>query len=475
MGKYRRLGKNTILVFIGNAGSKLISLFMMPFYTHWLSVEDYGTTDIITIYVTLLMGIVSCCIAESIFIFPKSVEREKQKIYFSSAVVFLILTLGVTAILFYTASAFLNNFHVHNSFADNLWLIYGMLVSMVIQQFAQQFTRSIDRMQVYSITGVVLTAFTALLAFLLIPLWGVTGYVVSMIGAYLLSALYSIIFSKGYTYWSFRKISRSASIEMLKYSIPLIPNGVMWWLVSALNRPLMETYLGLHSIGIFAVSNKFPGILSMLFTVFATSWQISVLEEFGKKGYDVFFNRVFRTVVTGLLIISLLITLCSKLLINLFASNNFFEAWQYIPILVLGTVFSCISSLAGSNFSATRTSKYFFYSSVWGAVTAILFNFILIPLLDIWGVALSIMLSFGIMALSRIMYGWKFVQITNVWKYFWMLFLTGLYIAIISFFPLSSYWFNLFLFILIICFFVLINKDLLRLVQKKIKQQIGSI
>jgi O-antigen/teichoic acid export membrane protein len=47
MNKYRRLGKNTLFVFIGNASSKLIGLLMLPFYTRWLSVEDYGTTDII--------------------------------------------------------------------------------------------------------------------------------------------------------------------------------------------------------------------------------------------------------------------------------------------------------------------------------------------------------------------------------------------------------------------------------------------
>ena len=52
MNKYKRLGKNTFLVFIGNTGSKLIALVMLPFYTSWLSVEDYGVTDIINVYVS---------------------------------------------------------------------------------------------------------------------------------------------------------------------------------------------------------------------------------------------------------------------------------------------------------------------------------------------------------------------------------------------------------------------------------------
>lgn len=77
MDKYSRLGKNTLLVFLGNAGSKLIGLIMLPLYTRWLSVDDYGLTDILNVYVSLLLGVVTCCIAESLFIFPKGVDEEK--------------------------------------------------------------------------------------------------------------------------------------------------------------------------------------------------------------------------------------------------------------------------------------------------------------------------------------------------------------------------------------------------------------
>ena len=33
--RYKKLGKNTIVVFIGNAGSRIISFLMLPFYTHY--------------------------------------------------------------------------------------------------------------------------------------------------------------------------------------------------------------------------------------------------------------------------------------------------------------------------------------------------------------------------------------------------------------------------------------------------------
>ena len=43
------MGKNTLLMFLGNIGSKSLSFLMLPFYTSFLSVADYGTVDLIQV------------------------------------------------------------------------------------------------------------------------------------------------------------------------------------------------------------------------------------------------------------------------------------------------------------------------------------------------------------------------------------------------------------------------------------------
>ena len=304
-----------------------------------------------------------------------------------------------------------------------------MLISMVLQQVVQQFTRCIDKMVVYSATGIVVTVMTAVCAFILIPKYAVAGYVWSMILAHFSAALFSFFASRSFVYFSFHKLSFFKLKEMLSYSVPLIPNGIMWWFVNSLNRPVMEGYLGLHEIGVFAVANKFPAILSVVFTVFATSWQISVLEEFDKDDYSVFFNRVFKLVFCTLLMTLLCLTLCSKIIVQIFAKEAFFDAWMYIPLLTLGVLFSNVAGFCGVNFSAVKKSKYYFYSSIWGALTAIGMNFLLIPILGLWGACLSVILSFVVLAVSRMWYGWKYVKIDNIGCYVISLLLISLIIV----------------------------------------------
>jgi O-antigen/teichoic acid export membrane protein len=453
MSKYTRLGKNTLLVFVGTAGAKFIGLLMLPFYTRWLSVADYGTTDMINIYVILLLSFTTACFAEAIFIFPKGESIANKKSYFSSGLFYAFILLFATGLIFKVAKIVFEYRDISNSFSENIWLIYSLLIAHFLQQYVQQFARSIDKMKVYSMTGVILTGSTALFSFLIIPKYGVLGYVSSLILANLLAAIYSFLFSGSFRFISYNSISKTHCAEMLKFSIPLIPNATMWWLIGSLNRPLMEGYLGLYAVGIFGVANKFPGILNILFGIFSASWQISVLEEFHKKDYSEFYNKIFRLSVFGLVIIFIIITLTSKWLVSVFASSAFHEAWRYIPILTLGVCFSNISKYIVANFSAARKSKYYLYSSIFGAVASILSSIVLIPIWGLMGASISVLFSFIIMTISTIKYSWKYVKIENKLDYFLIVLICFGVLLVSQLIKLSVlYYLLIFVFLLLLLF-----------------------
>jgi O-antigen/teichoic acid export membrane protein len=220
----------------------------------------------------------------------------------------------------------------------------------------------------------------------------------------------------------------------------------------------MEHHLGLHAIGIFAVASKFPGILSIISSIFVSAWQISVLEEFGEKGYYVFFNRVLRLLTVSCFFVFFVITICSKIIITVLATNSFYDAWQYIPILTLGIIFSNLSGFIGSNFSAIRKSKYYFFSSLYGAVISVISNIILIPSLGILGAAIVVPISFLVMTISRVAYGWKYVRIKGIINYIMMLIIAVLLIVTILYVQTGAIKIILITFLFI--FFTAINYDL---------------
>ena len=156
------------MVFLGSAGAKLMSLFMLPFYTRWLTLADYGSVDLIGIYSGLLLGIVSCTIFDALFIFPKDQPYEKKREYFSSGIGFALMTITGMALICWLVRTLGKANEWHGFVFEYLWLIFGLLAISYVQQVTQQFIRSLDKMLVYSMTGIIQTATSILFSFLLI-------------------------------------------------------------------------------------------------------------------------------------------------------------------------------------------------------------------------------------------------------------------------------------------------------------------
>lgn len=458
MSKYKRLGKNTLFVFLGNVGSKFISFFLLPFYTTWLSPSEYGAIDIITVYTTLILGLATANISDGIFIFPKGRSIITQKSYFSSGFFFSILSLIVLAVVFSIINFFSYKESHLGTFGSYIWPIYFIILSNLFQRLTQQFSRSIDKIKVYAYSGLVYTILFSILSFILVKKYTLIGFVISQIAAQILSAFFTFFVSKSYIFLDIKSISKNHLKEMLIYTIPLIPNSIMWWLINALNRPILEEYVGTDGVGLFAVANKFPSLIVVFFTIFTYSWQISVMEEFKKPNFHLFYNRIFKIVFFSLFVVSLFLGILSKPLLNLFVNVRFFEAWYLIPLLSLAVLFSSVSSFVGMNFSATKESKYFFYSSMWGGVCSLLFNFLLIPSYGLIGASISIVIANFIMVVSRIIYSWRFCKIFNLEKYAYLV-LVYIIIFIPFFYKIEVSLYLIVIFSLIVILFLLFKRE----------------
>lgn len=400
--KYKTLATNTGLLFVGSFGSKMISFFMLPLYTTWLSIDDFGTSDIITVYSTILVAIVSLCIAEAVFVIPTGKSCDDQKKYFSSSLVFGLISAAVLLLL-YILIHLLGGSQT-TSFFTNIGYISLLCGTTIYMSIAQQFCKCINMIRFFAFAGIIHTLCVAALGFILIKPFGLAGYVSSLVIANTLAFLYVLLRAKLYAYISVSAVSKEHLRELLRYSIPLIPNSIIWLIVSYINRPIMEAYMGMAAIGLFSLANRFPTLITTVYNNFSNSWQISVLQEYGKEGYERFYNRTCLAVFCGMCICVSIMAIAIGPLIHLLFNENYYPAIDYIPWLCLSTPFMALASIVGANFSAIKQSKYFFYSSVWSAGSAILFNALLIPVIGLWGACIASVMSFVIGAVSRVFY-----------------------------------------------------------------------
>ena len=176
---------------------------------------------------------------------------------------------------------------------------------------------------------------------------------------------------------------------MIKYSLPMIPNYILWWINNASDRFLVTFFCGTSVNGVYSVAYKIPSLLNSITSIFASAWSISSVDNFGSKESVRFYNNVYSFYSGLLFISSSCLVLGSKIIANLLFAKDFFVAWKITPILVLAYVYSALAQYLNSIFSASKQTKALLYASLAGAIVNILLNVLLIPEFQGTGAAIA--------------------------------------------------------------------------------------
>lgn len=406
MDRYKKLFSNSAIFAIGNLGSKMITFVMVPLYTRYLTTSQYGQSDVLSTIVSLLTPILTLSIIDAVFRFAIDKASDNRQVLTNGIYISLI-----SAVICLLLSPIIARFH------------YGIYVCVLtyasaIESMFQQFARGIGRSKLYASTGILMTIVTVISNIIMIVLfgWGLNGYLASMLIAQLGGLLYLLIALKAWRYISFNNINKSLAIQMLIYSVPLIPNAVSWWLSNSANKIFIALMIGASANGIYAVANKIPSLISVFYTIFTQAWQISAVEEFKSKDVGKFFSTVLSATMSVLFIGVALLTLLSKILVYILSTPAYYSAWQIVPWLSLAVLYSCVSSFIGTVYTSSMKTGQLLSTTMAGAVINVLMNLIMIPVMGVVGAGVGAAVSFAIVSVLRLRGSRRFVYISVNWR-----------------------------------------------------------
>ena len=397
MSKKKDLMKNTIIIFCGKVCTQLISFFLLPLYTGYLATKDYGIVDLITTYVTLLVPIITLELEMSIFRYlvdSRGKDKETKKLMSNNFGVLLIALL-IFSILYIIVTSFWK--------FDFRWLI---LIDIIICTFSGNFlqiSRGMGRTLDYSISCLITGALTIVSNILLIAVFklGAFGMITSMALANGVGALYLFIRLKLYKLINFKLMDKKLIKEMYQYSIPLVPNGISWWIVNVSDRTIISYVLGTAANGLYAVSNKFPTILSSLLGVFNLSWSESAALHINSPDRDEFFSDISNTVTKLFTSLGVGMIACMPFIFPLLINSKYNGAFNQIPILVLGAVFNVVVCLYSAVYIAKKMTKQVATVSIIGAIINITINVLFIKYLGLYAASISTAISYFVMMVYR--------------------------------------------------------------------------
>ena len=88
-----RLFSTTIIYFIANFSTRILSFFLLPLYTKYLSPSDYGNIDLILTFAQFITPLITLNVTNAAFRFlidENEVEGRSRIIASSSSVLFIV-------------------------------------------------------------------------------------------------------------------------------------------------------------------------------------------------------------------------------------------------------------------------------------------------------------------------------------------------------------------------------------------------
>lgn len=388
MNEHKRLIKNTGIIAIGNISTKLVSFLLLPLYTAILSASEYGIVDYIISISTFCAPAISLLMEESMFRFLIDCKNDEDKskvisialmYILSGGVVFSLITFPILRIVKYQYSQYL--------------LLY--ILSVVVSSMISALLRGIGRTDKYAIYHFLMTTCQLVLNVLFIAIffWGVKGMLLASILAHLIFPIIYIVRLRLWKYISFNKLDKELAKEMIRYSIPLIPNKLSWTIINLSDRIIIMNVIGSEASGLYAVSYKFPNLMDTVYGFFYQSWKESSARVVKQEGQNAFYNQVYGYLKSFMYSIVLGMTAFMPLVFHFMVDSSYNEAILYVPILLLGTYFANISGFYGGIFTAHKETKIMGTTTIIAAILNLLINLILIWRIGLYAAAISTLLA----------------------------------------------------------------------------------
>ncbi len=404
--KYKRLVSNTALFAVSQFSSRLLFFIMTPLFSYWFETQELnGIKDLLNQFANFSIPLVSLGISNAVIRFGLDKNENKSQIYTNG-----IVSVFMGFALLVAGSPLLA---MVEWYKDYIILLCVYVLTSCLRTLNCQFVRAKQYTKLYAVDGILTTVITCIfyVVFLRNLNMGPTGYLIAIILSDGLSILFLFFTAKLHKYINF-KISLPLLKRMLRYSLPLVPASIFWWVTSASSQMFIAAMLpdGTAQTAIFASAMRLPTILTIVSTVFTEAWQISAFTDGVKQKAEEFFTKVFSAYQGVMFLCAGGIILLSQPYMLLFR-QDYFSAWQYIPFLAIATVFSSLSNFINSVYMVKKRSGLSLATMAAGAVINVVLNIVCIPIFGIGGAVIATLVSYLAVFILRVITSQKLIRI----------------------------------------------------------------
>lgn len=396
MNRYKKLVSDTFVFSLGSFSSKILSVLLLKLVTSHMSEDAYSVATKIQTLINLLGPVASLSLADSVLRFGLDKSLSRKKVY-STAVTSSLISMAI-GMIFLAMIASIAGFKQYTGL---------MMVFMFTSEFRwiqQQHLKAKDYIKLYTVDSLLsvvsLVLFTLL--FMVVFKLDITGYILSIIMSDLLSILFLMYFGNIRKDFSFSEFDPAIKSRMFRYSLPLIPTAVLWWIVSSSDLFLVSKFLGDTVNGLYSCAYRIPALISFVSVIFFRAWQMSAITQYGTDEYRQYYSKVMSAYSAIMFVGSTGIMLLIQPLTMLLTGEKFWESYKMAPFLIIASLMQSFCNFLSGIYNAAGRNEKSFYTSLVAALTNIVLNIVLIPMVGVQGAAFATMTAYVVCFFIRL-------------------------------------------------------------------------
>lgn len=389
MNQKKQLMKNTIIIAIGKLSTQIISYLLLPLYTSKLDPSEYGNYDFICTLSIFLCPIITLLMEESMFryLIDANSKVERKKIITQT----IIYTFAGTVVFTVLASLIMGFGTDYTPMY--ITAIITFVISNILIGLSNALSRGLGKIKLYSISNFILGISTIILniVFILALKAGAEGllWANTIANAFTSIVIFGILKLPKYI----GKIDKPLMKDMIKYSVPLVPNSISWSIINMSDRIILTQMVSSAANGIYAMANKFPNIINVLYGYFYTAWKESAAKIVKDENKNQYYNSIYHDAKRFLYAVTICLIAVMPFAFPIFINEAYDEAYIYIPIVMIATYYSNLSSFYGGIFSAYKDTKIMGTTTIVAAVINLVVDLIFVNTFKIYAACFSTLIA----------------------------------------------------------------------------------
>ena len=386
--------------------ARLISVFLVPIYTRIYSPDDYGILAKVNNLVGLLtiVMVLSLDAAASRWFYDKEDKVYQKKVlstwFWACMISSSLLTIG----LMLAGPMFCA--HVVGR-PDSLKLVIMASLTLPLS-FSLIYTTNVLRFMQKPVATTVFSLGNTLLLvsmnilFIVVLKKGLLGvyYAQIITGIVTLIATFFMLhqwIGKPY-------INKELIRDMLKYSFPLIPGTIAFWVVNATGVYFLPK---LQEAGLYNIGNSVAMGMALFTGAFQMSWGPFVFANYKKESAPATFASIFLLFIAFSGLLSIGLCLFGREVLSILTTHEYLNADWVSGILSINYIITGLNYIASAGLNIAKNNNSYGVSMIISAVLLIVLNLVMVPVWGKEGAALAAVLSQVIVPVIMFYYAQK--------------------------------------------------------------------